>query len=66
MTYERFCEKITALLQRVGGISAEFVNDTEAGKYLARCSDGTMLIGNSTSLKLTIRYGTGHQMMAEI
>lgn len=64
MSYEGFCKRVAMLLDRVGGITAEITNDTESGKYIAVCSDGTTITGNSKSLKATIRYGSGHQAMA--
>lgn len=64
MSYEGFCQKVVALLDRVGGITAEITNDPDTGKFTAVCSDGTTITGNSKSLKATIRFGSGHQAQA--
>lgn len=67
MAFDVFQSKINALIERAGGgISVRYHNDTEKGKYFATCSDGTTIIGNPTSLKITVRYGSGHQHMAQI
>lgn len=67
MSYDVFRRKVNALISRAGGgISVRFYNDAEEGKFFANCSDGTTIIGNPTSLKVTVRYGSGHQMMAAI
>ena len=67
MAFDVFQNKVKALIERAGGgISVKFYNDKEIGKFFARCSDGTTIIGNPTSLKVTVRYGSGHQHMATI
>ena len=67
MSYERFQEKVNALIKRAGGnIKVWFSTDEEKGKHTARCSDGTTIIGNSTVLKLTVRWGSGHQSMVAV
>lgn len=67
MSYDVFRRKVNALISRAGGgISVRFHNDAEKGKFFANCSDGTTIIGNSSSLKVTVRYGSGHQAMASI
>lgn len=66
MSYERFKAHINGLIAKAGGnITARF-NHAADGRYFANCSDGTTIIGNSHSLKLTVRYGSGHQMMASL
>lgn len=60
MSFESFCEKVSALLERVGGITAEIKNDPDTGKFIAVCSDGKTITGNSRSLKVSIRWGSGH------
>ena len=65
MAYEVFVEKVTALIERAGGgIEVRFSNDIDAGKYIAKCSDGTMIIGVPSSLRVTVRYGARHSHMA--
>ena len=67
MAYEVFKNKIKSLIERAGGgISVRFSNDTENGRFFANCSDGTLIIGNPSSLKVTVRYGSGHQALAVI
>lgn len=67
MSYAVFRRKVNALIARAGGgISVRFHHDTEKGKFFANCSDGTTIIGNPACLKVTVRYGSGHQMMAVI
>ena len=62
MSYDVFRRKVNAIISRAGGgISVRFHNDAEKGKFFANCS-----IGNPSSLKVTVRYGSGHQMMAAI
>jgi len=67
MAYEAFQNRVKALIKRAGGnISVRFFNDTEKGKFFANCSDGTTIIGCPSSIKVTVRFGSGHQALAEI
>lgn len=66
MGYESFKRKVNALIAKVGGISVNFHNDTENGRFFANCSDGTTIIGRPSSHKVTVRYGSGHQMMTDL
>lgn len=67
MSYEVFRRKVNALVNRAGGnITVRFHNDTEKGRFFANCSDGTTIIGNPTSLKVSVRFGSGHQAVAAI
>ena len=67
MSYEVFERKVNALIKKAGGkITVLFHNDTDKGKFFANCSDGTTIIGNPKSLKVTVRFGSGHQAMATI
>lgn len=67
MTYEDFIAKIFALIAKAGGnINARFSNDLERGLYRCSCSDGTVITGHPSGLRVTIRYGSGHQMMATL
>lgn len=63
MTYEAFQRKIDKLASK-HGLKASFSKDEEKGKYFANC-DGVTFIGNSTSLSLTVRWGSGHQSMVK-
>lgn len=67
MSYEIFQLKVNALIDRAGGgIRVHYNNDMDKGVYFAKCSDGTTISGNALSLKVTVRYGSGHQAMAAI
>lgn len=67
MSFDSFKQKVTALIHRAGGdIGVRFNNDTDKGRYFANCSDGTTIIGCPSSLKVTVRFGSGHQAMATI
>ena len=67
MSYEVFKTKVRAIVRKAGGrISVGFYNDREKGRYFANCSDGTTIIGNSSRLKVSVRWGNGHAGVAEI
>lgn len=67
MSYEVFRRKVNALIaQAKSNLSVRFSTDPEQGKHYANCSDGTIIIGNETGLKVTVRWGSGHQSMAII
>lgn len=66
MSYSVFQTKVNALIRRAGGgIIAYF--STDEGTHKARLSDGTEIISNESSLKVTVRWnGRSHQGMATI
>lgn len=64
MSYEVFCKKVYELLRALN-MKARFIK-TDDGRYIAKVSDGSTIIGNSVSLKVTLRWASGHQAMAEI
>lgn len=67
MSYESFKAKINALIKRSGQkVSVRFSTDEEKGKHYANCSDGTTIIGCPCSLKVTVKWGSGHTSMATI
>lgn len=67
MSYEVFRQKVNALIRKAGsGINVRFSTDPEKGKHYANCSDGTTIIGNTTCLKVAVRWGSGHQSVAAI
>lgn len=67
MSYEVFQRKVNALINRAGGgVGVHFRNDADEGKFIANFSDGTNIIGRPSSLKVTVRFGSGHQAMAII
>ena len=66
MKYDVFRYKVLLFINRAGGgIIPRFFRDEEKGRYIAKCSDGTTIIENSTSIKATFRKGHS-QFMAEI
>ena len=65
MAYEIFQSRVNAIVAKVGGgISVQFSN--EDGRYIARCSDGVRIIGNSISSKVRVEWGSGHAANALI
>lgn len=69
MSYEKFQSLIGSLVKKSGGgISVDF-RHTEDGKYMARVSDGTVITGNPSSMRVAVRWGgenRNHQGMAVI
>ena len=49
-----------------GGISVNYRADRENGRHFANCSDGTRIIGSTSSLKVSVRWGSGHAAVAEL
>lgn len=65
MSFEVFQKSINDIIHKAGGgISADF--RTEDGKHTARLSDGTTITGNLSSLKVSVKWGSGHQAMATL
>lgn len=66
MNYEVFKDKVNALIERAGGgIDVGFRH--EDGKHIAKCSDGTVIVGNSVSLQVAVNWnGKAHTAMAVI
>ena len=55
------------MVQRAGGgISVSYRADRENGRHIAHCSDGTKIIGSISSLKVSVRWGSGHAAVAEL
>lgn len=65
MSLDYFKSSVTALAER-NGLSVDFSTDEDTGKHIAKCSDGTTIIGNPTSSKVTVKWGSGHTAMATI
>lgn len=58
MSYEVFKTKINALIHRSkSNLRVSFSTDEEKGKHYASFSDGTLIIGNLCSLKITVKWG---------
>lgn len=67
MSYEVFRRKVNALIAKAGGgLAVRFFTDTESGRHYASCSDGTVIIGNTACLKVSVRWGSGHQGITTI
>lgn len=67
MPYENFMARVIDTVVKAGGnLSVRFKNDTEHGRFFANISDGTTIIGRPDCLKVTVRFGSGHQAMAEL
>lgn len=67
MTFKVFKDKIDAIIAKTAdNITVFYSYDKAHGKYYARFSDGTVITGHPSGHKVTVRYGSGHQMMAAI
>lgn len=68
MSFEVFQTKIKSLVGKVSGkpINVRFSTDSETGRHVANCSDGTIITGCNESLKLTVRWGSGHVAQATV
>ena len=63
MGFDTFKERVNALIARAGGgISVEF--HQEDGKMFARCSEGTVIEGNSVAHSVKVSWGSGHTAIA--
>lgn len=59
MGYEAFQCKVNALIERAGGcIKVGFSTNPEEGKHYAKCSDGTIIVGNELCKRVEVRWGT--------
>lgn len=67
MSYEVFQHKVNALIAKADeSILVWFSTDCDKGEHQANCSDGTTIIGNESCLRVTVRWGSGHQALAAI
>lgn len=65
MSYEAFCKGTQALATDNNPIMGTY-NDTEKGKYIARYYDGTVIIGNPSSFRLTVRWNQNQHQAAAV
>lgn len=66
MSFDSFKTCVENLIAKAGGgIKVDFSTD-DNGKYVAKCADGVIITGNSIGIKLSVRWGSGHQSMAMI
>ncbi len=60
MSFDMFKYKVKALVLKAGvEINVRFFNDTEMGRFVAKCDDVT-LIGSPSCLKIAVKWGSGH------
>lgn len=66
MGYQEFVDTVTDIVGTSGETCAVvFEHDDDLGLHIARLSNGLVIIGNSTSLKLTVRGMNGFQAQFE-
>ncbi len=63
MSYDVFQERVKGLVSQVGS-AVTFTH--EDGQHIARCSDGTTIIGNTICSKVLVKWGSGHFAYATI
>lgn len=67
MSYQEFQNKINNLIERAGGEIGVRFSESENGRFFARCSDGTTIIGSKRNMKVTVKWnGKNHQAVAAI
>lgn len=67
LAYSEFRKKVRNLISKAGGgIAVNFYYDKEKGRYYANCSDGVTIIGNPSSLKVSVRWGDRHASVANL
>ena len=67
MDFNDFKCGISSLILKSGGnLIARFSEDKEKGRYIARISDGTKIIGNAGSRSISVSWGSGHMAIARI
>lgn len=63
MEFAAFRARIMSLVNKAGdGVLVTF--SSEGGKFVAHCSNGVTITGNSTCPSMTVRWGSGHVAMA--
>lgn len=67
MSYQEFQAKINGLIERAGGKIGVRFFESDNGRFFAKCSDGTTIIGSARNLKVTVRWGgKNHQAVVAI
>lgn len=62
MKYQNFVDSVVEFAAKSGeNVTVKFENDIEAGKFIGLVSNGVRFFANSSSLKITVRWGNGHQ-----
>lgn len=66
MPYSVFCEKCKRIARKAG-MKVRFQHDDETKKHIARFTDGTIITGNESQLKVTVRWnGKNHQAVVAL
>lgn len=65
MTFETFKSKVQGFMRKAGMTGGVTFYQAD-GKHIAKFVGGATITGNTLSKKLTVRYGSGHQMMVAI
>lgn len=67
MAYNDFMHRVSTMVKKVGGgLTVRFSSDSNKGIHIAKVSDGTTIIGNSTCMSVEVRWGSGHRAIAAI
>ena len=67
MSYQEFQNKINTLIEKAGGEIGVRFSESDNGRFFAKCSDGTTIIGSARNMKVTVRWGgKNHQAVASI
>lgn len=67
MSFLAFRRRVEKMVKRAGGgISVHYQADRDNGRHFANCSDGTRIIGSTSSFKVSVRWGSGHAAIAEL
>lgn len=65
MTFNSFKSAVQRFMAKAGMTGGVTFYQAD-GKHIAKFVSGEMITGNTLSKKLTVRYGSGHQMMVAI
>lgn len=65
MTFETFKGKVQGFMRKAGMTGGVTFYQAD-GKHIAKFASGETITGNAISKKLTVRYGSGHQMMTAV
>lgn len=66
MTFNSFKSAVQRFMVEAGIPNSYVTFYCNDGKHIAKFKTGEVITGNSISKKITVRYGSGHQMMAAI
>ena len=61
MAFEYFQKKVTYMTAKCR-LSAKFFRNNDT--FLAKCSDGTTIVGSPRSSRVLVRWGNGHEAFA--